>query len=41
VIIIGVEADLPESLHHSKLDPLIAPSLRSVLSEQDASAILS
>src|SRR5829696_5571695 len=39
-VVVGVEADLPESLHHSKLDPLIPPSLRSVLSEQDASAIL-
>ncbi len=39
--VIGVQADLPESLHHSEPDPLIPPSLRSVLSEQDASAIRS
>jgi hypothetical protein len=30
-VVVGIEADLPESLHHSKLDPLITPSLRSVL----------
>jgi hypothetical protein len=30
-VIIGLQADLPESLHHSKLDPRDAPSLRSVL----------
>ena len=39
--IVDLKADLPESLHHSELDPLIAPSRRSVLSEQDVSAILS
>jgi hypothetical protein len=30
-VVIGVEADLPESLHHSKLDPLIAPATQCAL----------
>jgi len=38
--VVGFQADVPEVLHHSELDPLVAPSLRRVLSEQDASAIL-
>jgi hypothetical protein len=30
-VVIGVEADLPESLHHSKLDLLIAPATQRAL----------
>jgi hypothetical protein len=39
--VIGLWADLPEPLHQSELDPLVAPAARKILSEQDPSVILS
>jgi hypothetical protein len=38
--VVSFEHDLPEGFHQPEADPLVAPSLRSVLSEQDSSAIL-
>ena len=38
--VVSFEHYLPEGFHQPEADPLVAPSLRSVLSEQDSSAIL-